>query len=337
MSRLAAHRVLVTARAFFSAGVGHAEGLATPGLELVRAARFGPLGEEELIEALRDVSGVIASSDRYTRRVLEAAPGLRAIARTGVGYDSVDLEAATRLGIVVVTTPGRIADTVADFAFGLMLALGRRIPEAASVMRRGGWAAEMPGADLWGKCLGIVGLGAVGTAVARRAAGFAMRVLAFDPALPPDEVARRGAEPASLDALLAQADYVTLHASLHAGSRHLIGARQLATMKPTAYLVNTARGGLVDVDALIEALEAGRIAGAALDAFEQEPLPAEHPLRHTARCLLTPHIAFSTRDTSADMARRAVQAVADVLAGRRPGADVRVVNPEVFGRPGAPG
>jgi len=328
-----APRVLITARAFFSAGAGAAQPLIERGLEVVRAPRFGPLGEAELIEALRGVAGVVASSDPYNERVFAAAPELRVIARTGVGYDAVDLAAATRHGVVVVITPGRIAETVADFAFGLMLALARRLPEAAALMRHGGWAAELPGTDLWGRCLGIVGMGAVGQAVARRARGFELRVLGFDPALPPEVVAQRGAEAVDLPRLLAEADFITLHAALTPESRGMIDAAALARMKPGAYLVNTARGGLIDTDALLECLDAGRLAGAALDAFEQEPLPAEHPLRHAPRCLLTPHIAFSTRENSLDMSRRAAAAVAAVLAGRRP-TDVRVLNPEVFGAAG---
>jgi phosphoglycerate dehydrogenase-like enzyme len=327
---VACRRVLVTARAFFSAGAAAAEPLRAAGLELVRAPRFGPLPEPELIAALAGVAGVVASSDPYTDQVFRQAPDLRIVARTGVGYDSVDLEAATRHGVLVVTTPGRIAETVADFAFGLMLALARRIPEAQAIMRHGGWAAEMPGTDLWGKCLGVVGMGAVGTAVARRARGFSLRVLGYDPALTDGEVRARGAEPVPLEQLLAEADFVTLHASLTPASRHLIGPAEFARMKPTAFLVNTARGGLVDADALAEVLDAGRLAGAALDAFEAEPLPAEHPLRHLPRCLLTPHIAFSTRETSLDMARRAAAAVAAVLHGSAPPPDVRVLNPEAL-------
>lgn len=323
-------RVLVTARAFFAAGEAAAAVLRAAGLEIVRAPRFGPLPPSELIPALQGVSGVIAASDPYTEAVFSAAPDLRVVARTGVGYDSVDLEAATRHRVVVVTTPGRIAETVADFAFGLMLAMARRIPEAAGLMRRGGWAAEMPGTDLWRRCIGIVGMGAVGAAVARRAHGFSMRVLGCDPALPEHVVRERGAEPATLAQVLAESDFITLHASLDAGSRRLIGAAQLAAMKPTAFLINTARGAMVDPDALLEALDAGRIAGAALDAFDVEPLPAEHPLRQIPRCILTPHIAFSTRETSLDMSRRAAAAVAAVVAGRRPPEDVRVLNPEAL-------
>jgi phosphoglycerate dehydrogenase-like enzyme len=327
-----AARVVVTARAFFSAGRRAAEPLAAAGLEVVRAPRFGPLGEDELIAALRGAAAVIASSDPYTERVLDACPELRVIARTGVGYDSIDLEAATRRGVVALTTPGRIAETVADFTFAVMLAMARRIPEAVDVMRRGGWAAELPGTDLWGKCLGVVGMGAVGTAVAKRARGFAMRVLGFDPGLDPQEIASRGAEPVDLERLLAEADFVTLHAALTPQSRRLIGPEALERMKPTAYLVNTARGALVDTDALLEALDAGRLAGAALDAFELEPLPAEHPLRHAPRSLLTPHIAFSTRENSLDMSRRAAAAVAAILRGEPPPADVRVLNPEALRR-----
>ena len=159
-----------------------------------------------------------------------------------------------------------------------------------------------------------------------------MRILGHDPALSGAAIAERGAEAVDLDTLLVQADYITLHAALTPENRRMINAAAIARMKRTAYLVNTARGGLVDADALLEALDAGHLAGAALDAFDQEPLPAEHPLRHAPRCLLTPHIAFSTRENSLDMSRRAAASVAAVLAGGRPPADVRLLNPEVFGR-----
>ena len=334
---MAAPRVLITARAFFSAGRQAAEPLLARGIEVVRAPRFGPLSEDELIAALRGCAGVIASSDPYTARVFAAVPELRIIARTGVGYDSIDLPAATAHGVAVVITPGRIAETVADFAFGQMLALARRLPEASELMRRGGWAAELPGTDVWGRCLGVVGMGAVGAAVAARARGFAMRVLGCDPGLSPEAITARGAEPVPLHQLLAAADFVTLHAALTPGSRRLIGADALALMKPSAYLINTARGGLVDADALLEALDAGRLAGAALDAFDQEPLPAEHPLRQAPRCLLSPHIAFSTRQNSLDMSRRAAEAAARVVTGLPAGDGVRTLNPEVLAGPGPQG
>ncbi len=327
---MAQHNVLVTARAFYTFPEATAP-LAGLDVALRRAGRFGPLAEAELIEALRGCGAVIASSDPYTERVFAACPDLRVVARAGVGVDAVDLGAATRHGVVVTITPGPIAETVADYAFALLLASARRVPEAAEALRRDGWAREFLGGDVYGRCLGVVGMGAIGSGVARRARGFSMRVLGYDPALSPPQITERGAEPVPLDRLLAEADFVTLHASLSAGSRHLLGARELAAMKPSAYLINTARGGLLDSAALVQALKAGHLAGAALDAYEDEPLPADDPLRRAPRCLLTPHVAFSTRATTLDMARRAAAAVADVLSGRRP-TGATVVNPEVFAR-----
>jgi len=316
---------------FLSAGPQAAEPLLQAGCQIVRGPRAGPLVEDELIASLRGVCAVIASSDPYTERVLGACPDLRVIARTGVGYDAIDVPAATRRGIAVVTTPGRIAETVADFTFALLLALARRLPEAAALMGAGGWAAGLPGTDVWGRCLGVVGMGAIGGAVARRARGFGMRVLGYDPHLPEAAIAGRGAEPTALDTLLAESDFVTLHAALTPESRGLIGAEALSRMRPTAILVNAARGELIDTGALLEALRAGRIGGAALDAFDQEPLPPGHPLRQAPRCLLTPHIAADTRENTLDMARRAAAAAVAVLAGRRPPPDARVLNPEVLG------
>ena len=329
MLRMPRHRVLITARAFFAVTEQAAEPLTGQGIEIVPAARFGPLAEDELIAALQGCHGVVAASDPYTARVFAACPDLRVIARAGVGYDAVDLAAASAHGVVVTITPGRIAETVADFAFALLLNLSRRVPEAAAAMARDGWVGELLGGDVFGKCLGLVGMGAVGSAMARRAQGFSLRVLGHDPILPADQVIARGAEPASLDRLLAEADFVSLHASLSAANRHLLGAAELRRMKPDAYLINTARGGLIDTAALVEALDAGHLGGVALDAFEREPLPADHPLRRAPRCLLTPHLAFSTRENALDMARRAAGAVADVLGGRRP-ASATVLNPEAF-------
>lgn len=323
-------RVVITARAACAAGAEATAPLSAAGLEVVAAPRFGPLGEAELIQTLAGAAGVVASSDAYTERVFAATPGLRVVARAGVGFDSIDLEAATRHGVVVVTTPGRISETVADYALGLLLALARRIPEAAAALRQQGWAVTAPGVDVWGKCLGIVGLGAIGAAVARRAAGFSLRILGCDPALGPEEIRARGAEPVGLPELLSQADFVTLHAALTPASRGLLGAAELARMKPGALLINTARGGLIDSAALVAALARGQLGGVALDAFDTEPLPPEHPLRAAPRCLLTPHLAFNTAENALDMSRRAAASVAAWLGGQPLPEGVRVCNPEVL-------
>jgi D-3-phosphoglycerate dehydrogenase len=314
-------RVVVTAASYFTHGPGAGDPLAAMGVEVVRR----PAGQD-LATALRGAVGVIAGSEPFTEAVIATCPELRVIARWGVGYDAVDLAAATRHGVVVTTTPGTLEEAVADFAFGLMLALARRIPEAAGLMRRGGWSRPL-GWDVHGRCLGIVGIGRIGSAMAKRAHAFAMRVVAFDPGVDAATIAARGAEPLPLPELLRQADFVTLHANLNPTSRHLIGAAELALMRPGACLINTARGGLVDTQALIDALESGHLGGAALDVYEAEPLPAEHPLRQAPRCILTPHMASASREAARAMSLAAAQAVADVLSGRRPAS---VVNPEVY-------
>ncbi len=317
-----AQRVVVSASAYFSHGPGERGPLAGAGVEVVRR----PAGMD-LAAALRGAVGVIAGSEPYTEAVFAACPDLRVVARWGVGYDAVDLAAATRHRVVVATAVGSLEESVADFAMGLILASARRIPEAADIMHRGGWARPM-GRDVHGACLGIVGIGRIGTRVARRAKAFGMRILAYDPGVEPAEIAARGAEPAELSQLLRQADFVTLHANLNPSSHHVIGVEQLALMRPDACLINTGRGPLVDTAALVDALETGRIGGAALDVFEGEPLPAEHALRQSPRCILTPHMASASREAALAMSMAAAQAVADVLAGRRPAS---VVNPEVYG------
>jgi D-3-phosphoglycerate dehydrogenase len=315
-----APRVLVTASAYFTHGPGDADPLA--GMEVVRR----PAGMD-LVAALQGASGVIAGSEPYSEAAFAACPGLKVLARWGVGYDAVDVAAATRHGVVVTTVPGTLEEAVADFTFGLMLALARRIPEADALMRRGGWSRLM-GWDVHGRTLGIVGIGRIGAAVARRAHAFGMQVLAYDPMLDAGTVAARGAQACDLPRLLRDSDFVTLHANLTAGNRHLIGPAELARMKPGACLINAARGGLVDTLALVDALETGHLGGAAIDVYESEPLPAEHPLRQAPRCVLTPHMASASREAAQAMSLAAARCVADVLAGRRPAS---VVNPEVYG------
>jgi len=316
-------RVVVTASAYFTHGPGLDDPLAAMGAEVVRR----PAGMD-LVAALQGASGVIAGSEPYSEAAFAACPGLKVLARWGVGFDAVDLAAASRHGVVVATVPGTLEEAVADFTFGLMLSLARRIPEADALMRRGGWSRLM-GWDVQGRTLGIVGLGRIGTAVARRAHAFGMRVLAYDPQVDASTVAARGAEACDLARLLREADFVTLHANLTAASRHLIGPAELAMMRPGACLINAARGGLVDTQAVVEALETGHLGGAALDVYESEPLPAEHPLRQAPRCILTPHMASASREAAQAMSLAAARAVADVLQGRRPAS---VVNPEVYGQ-----
>ncbi len=317
-------RVLVTARAFWVSGQAAEAALAAAGCEVVRSSRAGPLAEDDLISALLGCHAVIGSSDPYTRRVFAASPDLKIVARCGVGTDSVDMAAAAEAGIVATNTPGAMSEAVADFAFGLMLCIARRLHEGDALMRSGGWD-EFRGSSVYGKTLGLVGVGRIGRAVAERAKGFRMRVLACDPELNGSDAA--GLELADLETLLRESDYVSVHAPATPSTLGMFNAARFRQMKPTAYFINTARGALVNESDLIAALESETIAGAALDVYAKEPLPTDHPLRRAPRCLLQPHNAFNALESTQEMSRQSAETVIDLLQGRRPD---NVCNPAVW-------
>jgi len=250
------------------------------------------------------------------------------ISRTGVGYDAIDVKAATARGVTVTTTPGVNRDAVADLAFALILCCARKLPENLAEVRRGGWKRH-EGVDLAGKTLGIAGLGTIGKEVSQRAKAFKMRVLAYDLLQDLPFAEATGVAYVSLEDLLRQSDFVSIHCFLNDVTRHLINAERLALMKPTAYLINTARGGLVDTEALCRALQAKRIAGAALDVVEEEPLPADSPLRTFENVYLTPHAAGSTADARERSGAMAAENLICTLRGERPEG---IVNPEVLTR-----
>lgn len=320
-------KVLITARSFQEVGAPAAELLRSAGCEIIVPAKFGALEASALLPVLDGIDAVFCSPDQYSATVLASpeAMRLKIISRWGVGYDSIDVAAALRLGIVVAYTPNLLNDTVADYTFALLLSVARRIHEGHLGMAGGGWKLVW-GRDVFGKTLGIVGCGRIGQAVARRASGFNMSLLGYDVAACPS-AENLGVKMVSLDELLAQSDFVTLHAALTPQNRGLIGEKELRKMKTTAYLVNAGRGALVDEAALVRALHEGWIAGAALDTFVQEPLPAEHPLRQAPNLLLSPHLASFARETGERVSLAAAQAIVDLMNGRRPQS---VVNPEVF-------
>ena len=280
---------------------------------------------DELTTALSGMDAVLASLDGYSAPVLSspAARQLKIIARWGVGYDSVDVSAATRSGIVVTYTPDLLNEAVADYTFALLLSLARRVHEVHVTMQRGEWKNAW-GDDVGGKTLGIIGLGRIGKAVARRAAGFNMRILAHTPH--PDAT-NKSVEFVSLEKLLAESDFVSLHAALTPQTRGMIGEAQLRRMKRTAYLINTGRGALLDETALVRALKENWIAGAALDVFTTEPLPADSALRSAPNLLLSPHQSSYARDTGERVSLSAAQAIVDLMNGKKP---QNVLNPEVF-------
>jgi phosphoglycerate dehydrogenase-like enzyme len=290
----------------------------------------GTLTEEALIPLVADADAMIAGVEPITPRVLEAAPRLRLIARRGVGYDTVDVAAATARRIPVTITAGALTDAVADHTMALLLAVARRIPELDRLVKAGGWD-RIPSVDVSGKTLGLVGFGAIGRAVAKRAQGFGVRVLAYDTLPDPVAAATLGATLCDLETLLAESDFVSLHVPLMPGTRGLIGEAALRKMKPTAFLINTSRGPVVDEGALIQALKESRLAGAGLDVFQHEPL-RDLALAGLPNVVATPHVAAHTAETLARMERSCAEAVLAVCSGRRP---AHVVNPEVYSRPTA--
>jgi len=318
-------KVLVTARVFDTVGREALDLLRASGCEVVLPQPFGPFKLAELLPRLEGIDATLCSPDQYNAAALQspAAARLKIISRWGVGYDSIDVPEATRHGIVVAYTPGMLNETVADWTWALLLGIARRVPQGHDSVAAGGWANAW-GHDVHGKTLGIIGCGRIGQAVARRAAGFGMRRIGYDLTPPP---AGSGIEFVTLPQLLAQSDFVSIHAALTPENRGLIGEAQLRLMKPSSYLVNTARGPLIDEHALARALQQGWIAGAALDVFSTEPLPADNPLRHAPNCVLTPHQASFARETGEQVSMAAAQAIADLMQGRKPR---WVVDPAVY-------
>jgi glyoxylate reductase len=276
----------------------------------------GPVPREVLLDGVRDARGLLCMlTDRIDAGLLEQSPDLVVISQVAVGVDNIDLSACAERGIVVGHTPDVLTETVADSAFALLASIVRRLPEGEKEVRSGSWGPwrlfHLAGGDLHGTTLGIVGMGRIGRAIARRAGGFDMEVLYASPS--PKEVA---AEHVSLRRLLELSDHVVLCTRLDESTRHLISREQLSLMKPTAYLVNVARGPVVDTAALVEALAEGRIAGAALDVTDPEPLPPDHALLSLENCLVVPHIASASLRTRNAMVSLAVDNLLAGLSGR---------------------
>ncbi|MFC8075613.1 phosphoglycerate dehydrogenase [Streptomyces sp. NPDC057307] len=318
-----APRVLVTTP-YLEPGGAVDTMLRDAGLETVFARRADrEAAGRSLTEYVTDVAGIVAGTDAFPAEVIEAAPGLRVFGRCGAGYDNIDVATATRRGVAVTFTPGANRVSVAEHVLALMLNCARRIPQNLAAVRAGGWTQDS-GRELYGTTLGVVGLGSIGKTVARAALALGMRVVAHDPRLDEDFLAETGARALPLDDVLAEADFLTLHISLNETTRHLIDAAALRLMKPGAYLINTARGGVVDEDALADAIEGGRLAGAALDVVESEPLPAGSRLRALDSVLVTAHIGAATVEARARSGAMAAGQVIDLLAGRDP---AHLVNP----------
>ncbi len=292
------------------------------------------LERDELLEAVADVDGLLSLlTDTIDAEVFDAAPNLRIVANYAVGYNNIDVDEATKRGILVTNTPGVLTETTADLTWALIMAIARRVVEGDKFMRAGkyvGWAPMLLlGSDVYGKTLGIIGMGQIGQAVARRAIGFDMEILYSDVFvdLPPVAEHLLHADEVEIDEVLRRSDFVTLHVPLVEETHHLIGRRELELMGPNAYLINASRGPVVDEEALVEALREGVIAGAALDVFEDEP--AMKPgLAELDNVIVLPHLGSATIETRTEMADLAVTNLLNFFAGERPPTPV---NPDVLG------
>jgi len=292
-----------------------------------------PIPREALELKIRDADGLYCLlTDTIDRALLDLAPRLRVISNMAVGYNNIDVAEATRRNIMVTNTPDVLTETTADLTFALLMAAARRIVEAERFLRSGAWRTWSPmlltGQDVYGATMGIIGLGRIGSAVARRARGFNMRVLYHSTRRNERAEQELGAQYAGLDELLAQSDFVVIMTPLTPRTRGLIGARELALMKPTAVLINAARGGIVDEQALYDALKNGKIWAAGLDVFEREPVPLEHPLLSLPNVTALPHIGSASIRTRIRMAELAAENLLDGLAGRVPRC---LVNREIVG------
>jgi D-3-phosphoglycerate dehydrogenase len=271
---------------------------------------------------------MLVRTGALTRALLEACPRLKIVSRHGVGYDAVDVPACTDHGVLVTITPNANATAVSEHALALMLACARKVTQADALLKQGKWAREpFVGIELSGRTLGLVGLGRVGTKVAHLARAFGMTVLAADPYTTPERAAAAGVTLMALEEMLPLADFISVHAPLTPDTHHIIGRRTLPMLKPTAILVNTARGPLVDPAALAEALQAGRLAAAGIDVFEQEPFAADDPLHALPNLIATPHVAGNTEESLVNLAVDAAKNILAVFAGQMPDG---LVNPEVL-------
>ena len=295
--------------------------------DLIRMPAYS--SEDELLDAARDVDGILLRACTITAPIIESAARLQIVSRHGVGYDNVDVEACTRRGVVVSITESANAQAVGEHAFACMLALANKIVAANAGIRQGQWdRAGNVGLELSGKVLGIFGLGRIGSRVACLARAFDMEIITCDPYIDEDRAGRFYAELVDAATLIERADFLTLHVPLSTETRHLIGAPELESMKSTAYLVNTARGGIVDETALCAALGSGSIAGAALDVFEREPVAPDHPLFQLDNLLVcSPHVAGQSEESMVRMSMHAAQNILRVLSGEPPSF---AVNPEVL-------
>lgn len=310
------YRVLITSTSFGKTNPLPFDKLKQYGCEIIENPYKRPLKEKELLSLLENVDGVIAGLDEYTEKVIANTKRLKVISRYGVGLDNVDMDAARANGVIVTTVPGTNAEAVADLTIGLMINIARKISLADRSLKQGKWE-KIFGHSVYGKTLGIIGYGRIGKAVRDRATGFQMRVLVHDPVKESEISETKGIEYKEIEDLLKEGDFITLHATLSEESNMMIGYNELSLMKPTAYLINTARGGLIDEKDLCRALEEGLIAGAALDCYLDEP-PIENPLLSLQNIITTPHIGSYSYESVLEMGLCSVDNLIKALEGKVP-------------------
>jgi len=294
---------------------------------------YAPPPKKVIIEKAKNVDALAPLlSDKIDAEVFDAAPKLKIVAQMAVGFDNIDLQEATKRGIYVTNTPEVLTDTTADFAWALLMAVARRVVEADKYVRTGQWKvgwhpSMLQGRDVHGATIGIVGAGRIGFGVARRAKGFNMKILFYDVIPRPEMEKELGAKSVDLDTLLKESDFVSIHVPLMKETHHLINAEKLKLMKKTAYLINNSRGPVVDEKDLCQALKEGRIAGAGLDVFEQEPTPVDNPLLKLDNVVVAPHISSASYETRSKMAEMVADNLVAFFEGRKP---PNLVNPEVL-------
>jgi len=310
--------------------------LTSRGFEVIGNPFSGKVSEDELIDLIKDVDGTLAANEPYTAKVFDSLPKLKIVSRVGVGFDTVDVKAATERGVIVTTSPVReLAQAMAEHTFALLLSFTKKVPQLNSDLRKGDWRPGYWGkqmTDLYGLTFGLFGVGRIGSEVAKRAKAFDMKLIYHDVVRREDLEKSLGMEYVSFDRLLAESDVLSLHTPLSPATKGIIDDAAFAKMKPSAILVNTARGAVVDEPALVRALETGRIAGACLDAYSLEPLAAPHPLHkledRLPNLVITPHLGYGARTGRAMIYYAATQMI-DGVEGRVP---QNMLNPEVIAR-----